>query len=136
MLRGETNLRARRRTSGVKLHNRARLCVVAVEFLNHGRRIGVVNGSPAGGSGGGGQGSQSGGTGQTAGTVNTGGGGGGGQGSGAAGANGGRGIIIFRYADTFGALTVGGNLTYTGGTPSGGFRTYTFTNGTDTITFV
>jgi hypothetical protein len=83
--------------------------------------------------GGGGSGNTTGGTGGTggggnngvAGTANTGGGGGGN-------ANGGSGIVILKYADSLPPLTVGAGLTQTNST-SGGFRIYSFTAGTGTV---
>jgi hypothetical protein len=65
--------------------------------------------------------------------VNTGGGAGGGNTDGFGG-NGGSGIVIIRYADTFPAITtIGGGLTYST-TTTGGYRIYTFTAGTGTVT--
>jgi hypothetical protein len=98
----------------------------------------------AGGGGGGsnssnpgGDGTQGGGTGgnqftnATAGTVNTGGGGGGGRIGNAA--NGGSGVVILKYPDSI-TLTIGGGLTSSTST-AGGFKTTTFTAGTDTVSF-
>jgi hypothetical protein len=82
----------------------------------------------AGGTGGGGAGGAS--TVGTAGTVNTGGGGGGGGLR--AGGNGGSGIVVLKYPDTI-TLTIGGGLTSSTST-AGGFKTTTFTAGTDTVT--
>jgi hypothetical protein len=51
---------------------------------------------------------------------------------------GGSGIVIIRYKDSYGTLTVGAGLTYTTNTyTSGGttYRYYSFTAGTDTVTF-
>jgi hypothetical protein len=42
--------------------------------------------------------------------------------------------VIIRYADSLPTLTVGGGLT-SSNTTSGGFRIYTFTAGTGTVTF-
>jgi hypothetical protein len=71
------------------------------------------------------------------GTVNTGGGGGGSRdsgGTGGNGGNGGAGIVILRYADSIAAFTsISGGLTYTT-TTSGGYRIYSFTAGTGTVT--
>ena len=75
----------------------------------------------AGGTGGGGNGISSG-TGAS-GSANTGGGGGGGGGTGGAG---GSGIVIIRYANTYGDLTVGSGLTYTYAN-TGGYKIYSFT---------
>ena len=50
------------------------------------------------------------------------------------GGNGGSGIVILRYADTFADLrTIAGTLVYTK-TTTGGFKIYTFTAGTGTVT--
>jgi hypothetical protein len=68
-----------------------------------------------------------------AGTANTGGGGGGGTGLSGAGGAGGSGIVIIKFPDTY-SLSVGAGLTSTNAT-SGGFKTYTFTAGTGTVTF-
>jgi hypothetical protein len=75
-----------------------------------------------------------------AGTANTGGGGGGGYNDGtniSLSAAGGSGVVILAYPDTFPAITsVGGGLTYSVSTVSrAGYRVYTFTAGSDTITF-
>jgi hypothetical protein len=44
--------------------------------------------------------------------------------------------VIIRYADTFANITsIGAGLTYSGPVTSGGYKTYTFTAGTDTVTF-
>ncbi len=89
-----------------------------------------------GGTGGGGAGSNGTTKTGTAGSTNTGGGGGGGGNIPATvGANGGSGIIIFRIPDTRTASFSGG-VTYTGGSSSGGFRTYTVTaaGSSDTVT--
>lgn len=94
------------------------------------------NSSPPGGLGGGGGGMNWNGAnpiGPFGGAPNTGGGGGGsafGNGAG-----GGSGIVILRYADSFpeiSSISVGLTYTYT---VSGGFRRYTFTAGTGTVTF-
>jgi hypothetical protein len=68
----------------------------------------------------------------TAGTANTGGGGGGGDTV----ASGGSGVVIIAYPDSSPALTsIGGGLTYSVSTVSrSGFRVYTFTAGTGTVT--
>jgi hypothetical protein len=93
------------------------------------------NGAGAGGNGGGGAGGAA--TGSTtgvAGTANTGGGGGGGGGSagGDVGGAGGSGVVIIRYADTYGfAASTTGSPTVT---VSGGFRIYRWT-GSGSITF-
>jgi hypothetical protein len=71
-----------------------------------------------------------------AGAVNTGGGGGGGASSDglANGGNGGSGIVIIRYPSTNANLTsIGGGLTYTL-TTTGGYKIYSFTAGTGTVT--
>jgi hypothetical protein len=63
--------------------------------------------------------------------VNTGGGGGGG-GNGSAG---GSGIVIIRYPDTYANLaSIGGGLTYSL-TTTGGYKIYSFTAGTGSVTF-
>jgi hypothetical protein len=87
-----------------------------------------------GGSGGGGNG-ESNSSGRTAGAVNTGGGGGGAY-NGVGGStlsNGGSGIVILKFPNIF-TLTVGAGLTSTN-TTSGGFKIYSFTAGTGTVTF-
>jgi hypothetical protein len=62
--------------------------------------------------------------------------GGGGGGAGNNGAAGGSGVVIIRYADTFADITtIGGGLTYTGPVTSGGYKVYSFTAGTGTVTF-
>jgi hypothetical protein len=70
--------------------------------------------------------------------VNTGSGGGGyaGYNSGGVGAAGGSGVVIIAYSDSFPELTsIGGGLTYSVSTVSrSGFRVYTFTAGTGTVT--
>ncbi len=87
--------------------------------------------SPGAGGAGGGGGAG------VAGTANTGGGGGGGgfNGSYASGAQpGGSGVVILRYANTYANLTtIGAGLTYTV-TNTGGYRIYSFTAGTGSIT--
>jgi hypothetical protein len=51
-----------------------------------------------------------------------------------AGGNGGSGIVVIRYPDSYAAATsIGGGLTYST-TTSGGYRIYTFTAGTGTVT--
>jgi hypothetical protein len=78
------------------------------------------------------------GTGGTAGGANTGtgGGGGGGLGSGNNGSAGGSGVVILAYPSTEPALTsIGGGLTFSVDTVSrAGYRVYTFTAGTGTVT--
>ena len=106
----------------------------AVYYAGGGGGAGTGGGAGAGGTGGGGTGGNSYSTPDpgTPGSPNTGGGGGGGWNS--PGSAGGSGIVIIRYSDTFAALTsVSGGLTYTTAT-SGGYRRYTFTAGTGTIT--
>jgi hypothetical protein len=50
------------------------------------------------------------------------------------GGNGGSGVVVIRYPDTFADLTsIGGGLTYTRTTPTG-FKVYTFTAGTGSVT--
>jgi hypothetical protein len=68
----------------------------------------------------------------TAGTANTGGGGGGGDTA----AAGGSGVVIIAYPDSSPALSsIGAGLTYSVSTVSrAGFRVYTFTAGTDSVT--
>jgi hypothetical protein len=68
----------------------------------------------------------------TAGGVNTGGGGGGGDTA----ASGGSGVVIIAYPSTEPAFTsIGGGLTYSVSTVSrAGYRVYTFTAGTGTVT--
>jgi hypothetical protein len=83
-----------------------------------------------GGTGGGANGGQS--TAGGAGTVNTGGGGGGGGVSNNAGGSGGSGIVVIRYADTYGeASATTGSPTIT---VAGGYRVYKFTS-SGSITF-
>ena len=85
-----------------------------------------------GGTGGGGN-AVNGGNG-VAGTANLGGGGGGCNGQTYNGGAGGSGVVIIRYADTLADLTsIGGGLTYTRTTPTG-YKVYTFTAGTGTVT--
>jgi hypothetical protein len=44
--------------------------------------------------------------------------------------------VIIRYADSFADLTtIGAGLTYSGPVTSGGYKIYTFTAGTDSVTF-
>jgi hypothetical protein len=89
-----------------------------------------------GGSGGGGNGSGSG-VGSP-GSSNTGGGGGGGyEGSNGAGGNGGSGVVIIAYPNTFANLaSIGVGLTYTLDTTTrSGYKVYTFTAGTGTISW-
>lgn len=96
---------------------------------------GGVNTSSYGGGGAGGTGRDQFGT---AGTANTGGGGGGpnAYGSGRSGAAGGSGIVIIRYVATQPNLSsISAGLAYTGPTITGGFKVYSFTGGTGTITF-
>ena len=84
----------------------------------------------AGGEGGGGTG-RGGSTAATPGSSNTGGGAGG---TGQGGAAGGSGIVIIRYPDTFDDLTtIGGTLVHTKNT-TGGYKIYSFTSGTGTVT--
>lgn len=68
------------------------------------------------------------------GTANS--GGGGGAGAATNGGNGGSGVVIFKIPDTRSA-TFSGGVTYTGGSASGGFKTYTITAAgtSDTVTF-
>jgi hypothetical protein len=72
-----------------------------------------------------------------AGGGNTGGGGGGVRAVGystAFGGNGGSGIVVIRYADTYPDITtISGGLTYARTTPTG-YKVYTFTAGTGTVT--
>ncbi|NBX70850.1 MAG: hypothetical protein EBQ98_02940, partial [Actinobacteria bacterium] len=87
-------------------------------------------------TGGGGAGSAS--TNGAAGTDNLGGGGGGGVGSAAAGngGKGGDGVLIIAYVSTYDPITTITGLTYTVSTSSRtGYRVYTFTAGTGTITW-
>ena len=88
-------------------------------------------GTGVGGSGGGGNGETGANNNSTAGGTNTGGGGGGGRDN--PGKAGGSGIVVLRYADTFADITVNAGLTYTK-TTTGGYKIYTFTAGTGTIT--
>lgn len=89
--------------------------------------VGVTTQGVGGTGGGGSAGATTG----TAGTANTGGGGGGGGVSSGAG---GSGVVILRYSDTKPDLTsIGGGLTYTRTTPTG-YKVYTFTAGTGTVT--
>jgi hypothetical protein len=74
------------------------------------------------------------------GTVNRGGGGGGsayfskiaGSRSGGAG---GSGVVIIRYPNIYGNLTVGAGLTFTGPTTVGEYKVYQFTSGSGSVTF-
>lgn len=84
-------------------------------------------------SSGGGAGASGSGAAGTAGTANRGGGGGGGSGGNGAGGAGGSGVVILKFADSF-SPTVGAGLTYSS-TTSGGYKIFTFTAGTGTITF-
>jgi hypothetical protein len=44
--------------------------------------------------------------------------------------------VIIRYANNFANITtISGGLTYSGPVDSGGYKTYTFTAGTGTVTF-
>ena len=70
--------------------------------------------------------------GSTAGTANTGNGGAGSRTT-ANGGSGGSGIVVLKFPDTL-TLTVGAGLTQTNAS-SGGFKIYTFTAGTGTVTF-
>ena len=92
-----------------------------------------------GGLGGGGQGSNTQVYSDAAcqGAVNTGGGGGGGGGSNNKGSAGGSGVVIIAYPSTNTALaSIGGGLTYSVSTSSrSGYRVYTFTAGTGTISW-
>jgi hypothetical protein len=55
-------------------------------------------------------------------------------GDGGTGGAGGSGVVIIRYPNTFADLTsISGGLTYTLTTPSG-YKVYTFTAGTGTVT--
>jgi hypothetical protein len=85
-----------------------------------------VNGTASGGGG----------VGPTPGTANTGGGGGGGNLTADNNSNGGSGVVIIAYSTAFDPLTsIGAGLTYTVDTSTrSGFRVYTFTAGTDSIT--
>jgi hypothetical protein len=69
------------------------------------------------------------------GTNNLGGGGGGAAGANVQnGGNGGSGVVILRYADTFADLTsISGGLTYSR-TVTGGYKIYSFTAGTGSVT--
>jgi hypothetical protein len=53
------------------------------------------------------------------------------------GGNGGSGVVVIAYPSTFPAITtIGGGLTYSVSTVSRpGYRVYTFTAGSDSITF-
>jgi hypothetical protein len=85
-----------------------------------------------GGTGGGGNGATSGPG--TAGTANTGGGGGGSGSNNTPGAAGGSGIVILRVPGTYSA-TFSGGLTSSLSTAQTGYKTYTVTAGTGTVTF-
>lgn len=94
---------------------------------------GARNTGGTGGTGGGGNGAAGASAGTSA-TVNTGGGGGGsGYSTATAGGNGGSGIVVIKYPDSI-TLTIGGGLTSSTAT-AGGFKTTTFTAGTDTVSF-
>jgi hypothetical protein len=103
-----------------------------------GASVQISNTGGSGGSGGGGDGGDAGGTG-TNGTDNLGGGGGGGSfggGSSKSGGNGGKGIVIIAYPDTFDDMTIGAGLTFSLDTSSrSGYKVYSFTNGSDTVSF-
>jgi hypothetical protein len=90
-----------------------------------------------GGTGGGGSGTYRG-VG-VSGTANTGGGGGGGSANGITvfnGSTGGSGIVIIAYPDTYPDLSVGTGLTFTRSTATrSGYKVYSFTAGTGTVTF-
>jgi hypothetical protein len=44
--------------------------------------------------------------------------------------------VIIRYADTYPNITtIGAGLTYSGPVTSGGYKTYSFTAGTDSVIF-
>jgi hypothetical protein len=44
--------------------------------------------------------------------------------------------VIIRYTDTYPNIkTIDAGLTYSGPVTSGGYKTYTFTQGTGTVTF-
>jgi hypothetical protein len=85
-----------------------------------------VNGTASGGGG----------SGTTNGTANTGGGGGGAALVSNGDSNGGSGVVIIAYSTAFDPLTsIGAGLTYSVDTTTrSGFRVYTFTAGTDSIT--
>jgi hypothetical protein len=70
----------------------------------------------------------------TAGGTNLGGGGGGSTNSFPTSANGGSGVVIIRYENIYPDLaSIGAGLTYTRTTPSG-YKVYTFTAGTGSVT--
>lgn len=109
----------------------------SVTYAGGGGGAGASSGG-AGGAGGGGNGAVYNGDGG-AGTANRGGGGGGAARNNAAGQQtggaGGSGIVILRYSSALGNITsIGGGLTYTGPTTSGGYKIYVFTAGTGTVT--
>jgi hypothetical protein len=93
-------------------------------------------GGAGGGYGANGTASGGGGVGSTPGTANTGGGGGGCNLTFNNNSNGGSGVVIIAYSTAFDPLTsIGAGLTYTVDTSTrSGFRVYTFTAGTDSIT--
>jgi hypothetical protein len=69
----------------------------------------------------------------TSGSANKGGGGGGT--CNATGGSGGSGVVVIQYSDQFADITtIGAGLTYSF-TQSGGYKTYTFTAGSDTISW-
>jgi len=72
----------------------------------------------------------------SAGTTNRGGGGGGGDGGNTnSGYAGGSGVVIVRYPNTYPNISsISGGLTYSGPVNSGGYKIYTFTAGTGTVT--
>lgn len=95
---------------------------------------GGTGGPGSGGSGGGGPGFPNVGTPGTPGTVNTGSGGGGSNDT-SGGSTGGSGVVIIRYASSFANITsIGVGLTYSW-VSSGGYKTYTFTAGTGSVTW-
>jgi len=109
----------------------------SVTYAGGGGGAGASSGG-AGGAGGGGNGAVYNGDGG-AGTANRGGGGGGAARNNAAGQQtggaGGSGVVILRYSSALGNITsIGGGLTYTGPTTSGGYKIYIFTAGTGTVT--
>jgi hypothetical protein len=96
----------------------------------------------AGGAGGGGQGGGYNGSvyfAGVAGAGNTGSGGGGGYGeifqSPNGGGAGGSGVVIIRYLSSLPNISVGGGLSFSGPSVAGGYKIYTFTGGTGTVTF-
>jgi hypothetical protein len=104
----------------------------------HSHRNGGGTSQPVGGAGGGGNGSNYnyGGTPSTGGTANTGGGGGCASDSGGV-TTGGSGIVIIAYPSTSRAITsISAGLAYSVSTVSrAGYRVYTFTGGTGTVTW-